>query len=602
MVTSPVALNTAGSLVPSRPAPDSIARRRRAGLAGIVLILALAAPRGGAAAPERPAPQWIGPRDMTDVLAAGKIRSFSRMLARMQVATANQNAFDVTYYDLDLHPNPANSVLTATVRTRASVVAGPVSTLELDFDNTNMTVDAVTCAGGPASFTHASSLLTITLDRPYLTGEMVDVTVAYHGTPLTGGFGDAFTFQTHNGTPLITSLSEPFDARLWWPCKDDPADKADSADIRVSLPSGMVTAGNGVLVESSDNGTTAFRHWKCRHPIATYLVSIASFAYSLVPDTYLPAVGPAMPLQFYLFPESVPTAGVVNQKVKSMIAAYATRYGEYPFLDEKYGEAQFLWGGGMENQTCTSLGVFNETTVAHELAHQWFGDNVTCRDFHHVWLNEGFATYSEALWAESQGGPSAYNQSMSFTRYLGSGTIYVPDLSSVGRIFSSDLSYRKPAWVLHMLRHIMGDAAFLTALKTYQQQYRGSSAVTEDLQHVCETVSGMPLGWFFQEWIYGEYYPQYQVSWTSAPAGGGYDLALQLHQSQSWQIFKMPVDVRIQVNTGATYDFVVQDSLATQSFVLHVPDAPTPPVVDPGNWILRALFYPTDVAFDRATP
>src|SRR5437773_3249167 len=136
MVTSPVALNTAGSLVPSRPAPDSIARRRRAGLAGIVLILALAAPRGGAAAPERPAPQWIGPRDMTDVLAAGKIRSFSRMLARMQVATANQNAFDVTYYDLDLHPNPANSVLTATVRTRASVVAGPVSTLELDFDNT----------------------------------------------------------------------------------------------------------------------------------------------------------------------------------------------------------------------------------------------------------------------------------------------------------------------------------------------------------------------------------------------------------------------------------------------------------------------------------
>ena len=583
-------------------------RRRAVSPAGVLALALIAAaafaPAGALAAGDpaarTPVPNWIGPMDVTDALAGAK--AYSRVLANAQFATVNQTAFDFHFYDLDLHPNPSTSVLTGSVRSLATVIAGPVSTLELDLDSSQMTVDGVTCAGVPATFTHASNLLHVDLDRTYQTGESVDVTVQYHGTPLTGGFGGAFTFLTHNGTPLITTLSEPFDARLWWPCKDDPSDKADSVDVRVTVPSGMITASNGTLAEDTDNGTTAFRRWKCRYPIATYLVSIASYAYAASSDWYVPAAADPMEIQFYIFPEHVATTAAVNAKVRLMIAAFAARYGEYPFVNEKYGEAEFTWGGGMENQTCTSLGAWSESVVAHELAHEWFGDAITCRDFHHIWLNEGFATYSEAVWAEAQSGSAAYASSMSAKRYLGAGTIYCPDLSSVSRIFSGDLSYRKPAWVLHMLRHILGDATFFSALQTYQQQYRYGTAVTEDFQHVCEAASGRDLTRFFQEWIYGEYYPAYRITWTSAPAGGGYDVALQIQQTQTWQLFWIPIDIRILTATGATYNFVVPDSLGTQTFTLHVPAGPTSLLADADNWILRTTTYPIVVAVDARRP
>jgi aminopeptidase N len=590
----------------------SAAGRPSLALAVVSVLLVAAPPGTGRTAPRpaasetgsavpRPAapsrlPNWIGPLDVTDELARAKAGAYARVRARATVLTPNQTAFDFHFYDLDLHPDPATTVLTGSVRMLASVVAGPVTTLELDFNSSAMTVDGVTSAGLAATFTHASDLLTVNLDRTYQTGEMVDVTVAYHGTPDIGAFGDAFTFLTHKGKPLITTLSEPFDARQWWPCKDDPADKADSVDVRVTVPSGMITASNGTLVASTDNGTTAFRHWQCRHPMATYLVSIASYAYTTFSDWYVPASGDSMEIQFYLFHESVNSSAAVNAKVKTMIAAYAARFGEYPFLDEKYGEAEFTWGGGMENQTCTSLGSFDESVVCHELTHEWFGDAITCRDFHHIWLNEGFATYGEALWAEAQSGSAAYATSMDAKRFLGSGTIYVPDLSNVGRIFDSNLSYRKASWVLHMLRHILGDAIFFSALGTYVQQYGYGTAVTEDFEQICESLSGLDLTPFFQEWIYGEYYPQYQVVWSSAPSGGGYDVTLQLYQTQAWQRFWMPVDVRIQT-AGGPYDFVVENSpLYVQFFTLHVTDAPTSLTIDPGNWILQTSSYPTGVA------
>jgi len=532
---------------------------------------------------------------VTDELAGAKARAYAGARARVTTLTLNQAAFDFHFYDLDLHPNPATLVLTGSVRTLASVVAGPATTLELDFNSSVMLVDGVTSAGLPRPFTHASDLLTVNLDRTYQTGEMVDVTVAYHGTPDDGVFGDAFTFAKHRGEPIVSTLSQPFDARQWWPCKDDPSDKADSVDIRVTVPSGMITASNGTLVESTDNGITAYHHWKCRHPIATYLVSIASHAYATFSDWYTPAIGNPMEIQFYLFPENVNSSAAVNAKVKTMMGAYAARFGEYPFLDEKYGQAELTSIGGMENQTCASLGTFSESIVAHELTHQWFGNAITCRDFHHIWLNEGFATYGEALWAEAQDGPAAYATSMAAKRYLGLGTVYVPDLSDVSRIFSSNLSYRKASWVLHMLRHILGDATFFSALRTYLQQFGGGTAVTEDFQQVCQSASGLPLSSFFQEWIYGEYYPQYQIQWWSAPAGGGYDVTLQLQQIQTWQRFWMPVDVRIQTASGPQ-DFVVENlPLAFQSFTLHVPDAPTSLTIDPDNWILQTTSYSTSV-------
>jgi aminopeptidase N len=546
------------------------------------------------ASPEVPPRITPATQDVAPYLSYYKSRGYTRALARARAMTANQEAFDVHYYSLDLSPDPVTEVLTGTVSMTASVTMGPLATLELDLEAGSMTVDAVSVGSLAAGFTHMADVLTVQLDRAYGTGEAVEVTVQYHGTPASGDFVGPFVFDTHNGSPMIWTLSEPFGARAWWPCKDQPADKADSVDVRVTVPTGMITASNGTRIESTDNGTTAVTRWRERYPIAPYLVSIASFAYATHSDWFRHAPDDSMEIQFFEYPENVAPHAGVNALVKSMMAAFTERFGAYPFLLEKYGQAEFPVGGGMEHQTCTSLGVFHEYVVAHELAHQWWGDDVTCRDFHHIWLNEGFATYGEALWVEAHLGPAAYHVNMNAKRYLGPGTIYVPDVSNPQRIFNGNLSYRKASWVLHMLRHVLGDETFFTALRTYGEQFAYGTAVTEDFQQVCESVSGMNLSRFFQQWIHGEYYPYYRVSYASEPAETGYDVHVQIDQQQLGQVFWMPIDI-VMTSAGGDSVFVAMDSLVNQNFTFRMPQPPTAVVADPDQWILREITYTVDV-------
>jgi hypothetical protein len=529
------------------------------------------------------APEVREDYDVARYLAEWKAARLQRSRRLEQPETVNQSSYDVRYYDLDLTFTPATSTVAGTVRMKATVTSGPLSSADLDL-YANMVVDAASANGTPVAFSHIADLLTVNLDRAYANGETFDLTVAYHGTPLQGSFG----FDVANGRQLIWSLSEPFGARSWWPCKDAPEDKADSVDVRFTVPTGLITASNGVRTQSTDNGSVAVTRWRERYPIATYLVSIASYPYATSTQYYRYAPTDSMPIQFFNFPESVAGVTAVQNKVKDMIAAYATRLGEYPFIAEKYGHAQFLFGGGMEHQTCTSLGAFNEFVVAHELGHQWFGDRVTCRDFHHVWLNEGFASYCEALWAEATGGTAAYFSDINANKFFGPGSVYVPDVSDEGRIFDSNLSYNKASWVLHMLRRILGDATFFAALRQYTIDHGYSTATTEDFRDVCEAVSGRNLHAFFQQWIYGEYYPVYGFGWTSAPSGGGYDVTLTLDQTQGGQLFTMPVDVRIATGAGDV-NVVVPDSLASQTFTLHVASTPTAVAIDPDGWILKTF-------------
>jgi hypothetical protein len=566
----------------------------------VLSALALAASASAAAPIRLPMPDGeVESRDERDVapyLAAWKVAALERGRAPAAPATANQQSYDVGWYDLDLTFNPAGTTVAGTVRMKAAVVGGPIATVDLDLA-ANLVVDAATSAAVPTTWSRAGDVLTLNLDRVYADGESLDVTVTYHGNPTAAG---SLVFTTANGRQLIWSLSEPFGARTWWPCKDAPADKADSVDIRFTVPAGLVTASNGTLVSTTPGAGTVTTHWRERCPIATYLVSIASYPYSVVDDWYRPSPVDSMLIRFHVFPESVAGAAAVHAKVKDMIAGYAARMGEYPFLAEKYGHAQFTFGGGMEHQTCSSMGTFAEYVVAHELMHQWWGDLVTCRDFHHIWLNEGFATWGEALWAEIQGGPAAYRADLDLNRYYGPGTIHVPDVSSTSRIFDSNLSYNKGSWVVHMLRGVLGDSTFFAALREYRAQWGYRSATTEDLQAVCEQMSGRDLDAFFQQWIYGEYYPVYKAGWSAEPAGGGWDVTITLEQRQSWQLFTMPVGLTV-ATTGSETTFVVQDSLASQTFVVHVGAEPTGVEVDRDGWILKKVeTVVADATFERA--
>ncbi|MCC6350314.1 MAG: hypothetical protein IT347_12075 [Candidatus Eisenbacteria bacterium] len=564
--------------------------RRPLPMALLACALVLSATAGGATARPilfPPLPNGVrevrDERDVSPYLAAWKAASLRRERAAARPATLNQQSWDARWYDLDLSFAPTTSTVSGTVRMKATVTAGAVSSADLDFA-AGMVVDGATSGPGATTWSRAGDVLTLDLDRAYSAGETFDVTVTYHGTP-TGGY---FGFQMVNGREIIWSLSEAYGARTWWPCKDAPEDKADSVTVHFTAPLGLTTVSNGTLVSTVMNGPTVTANWSERYPIATYLVSIASYPYTVTTDWYRPSPADSMLLRFWNYPESVAGVSAVQAKVKDMIAAYAARMGEYPFLAEKYGHAEFPFGGGMEHQTCTSIGAFPEFVVAHELMHQWWGDLVTCRDFHHIWLNEGFATYGEALWAESQGGYAAYKADMDQNRYLGPGSVWVPDASNETRVFDSNLSYNKGSWVLHMLRHVLGEQTFFDALLAYRATWGYKSATTENFRDACEAVSGRDLDAFFQQWIYGEYYPQYRANWTSAPAGGGYDVTLTLEQTQSWQLFTMPVDVTVTTAGGET-TFVVPDSLASQQFVLHVADAPVNVEVDRDGWILKTM-------------
>jgi len=537
--------------------------------------------------------------DVLDTIQEQKAEMFRYRKMKMAEAmqTANQGQYDVTYYDIGLDIDPDLQVISGSVKMVAEVVQGPIAHIEVDFLD-NMSVNLVTIEETQATFDHQNDLLDIDLGRSYSTGESVEAVIAYNGNPEASGLG-AFGFDDYAGKPMIWSLSEPFGARNWWPCKDQPSDKADSVDIRVTVPKGLIVASNGALRSVTNHEETDTYWWHEGYPIATYLVSVAIHEYYTYSDYYKYSPTDSMEIKFFVFPDHVNDLRENYAKTKNMIAVYSDLFGPYPFIREKYGHAEFVWGGGMEHQTCTSLGGWSESLIAHELAHMWWGDMITCHDFHHIWLNEGFATYSEALYWEHSEGKEAYFEDMKNNEYFGDGTIYVPDLTDVWRIFHGGLSYAKGSWVLHMLRHVVGDSTFFDILKVYYASpYQHGSLTTEDFQAICESVSGMDLGPFFQQWIYGEYYPHYASHWSSTKQGDGFQVLLTIEQVQkNTGLFTMPVDVTL-FDRDHEEMIVIYDSLETQTVELTLDFAPARILLDEQGWILKKAIVPGDVTGD----
>lgn len=498
---------------------------------------------------------------------------------RPSLRTANQNDWDVHHYDLDLNVDPSTHVLSGTVTTAAEVVAATLT--QMQFQLTGLTVSAATAGGSSTTWSRTSTILTVDLDRTYTTGETVTVAVTYSGNPA----GEAFGWSSFGGSDMIWTLSEPFGARSWWPCKDLNIDKADSVDIRVTVPDPLIVASNGVLQSTTPSGGWTTYHWKTTYPISTYLVSMAIHPYTVFSHTYTPMAGGSMPVDYYVYPSHYSAVQATYALTVPMIGAFAGGYGEYPFVDEKYGHAEFVWGGGMEHQTLTSLGGYSEDLISHELSHQWWGDHITCQDFHHIWLNEGFATFSEAYWKEQTEGIDTYHLYMDAAAYYGSGTIYV-EYPAIEDIFDTNLSYNKASWVPHMLRHVVGDTDFFAGLAAYRAAYGMGTATTEQFRDVMANVSGKNLDAFFQQWIYGEYFPVYRPSWTES-SPGTIDLTIEQAQTNTG-LFTMPIDVRV-TTSGGTFDFTVDNSLATQDYQLSVTGDVQSVEIDPDHWILRQV-------------
>lgn len=556
----------------------------------------------------------IPPSEGHRILGQAKAKSLEKLrkLVPTELLIGHYD-YDVTYYKLDLLINDTTEIIYGEVEIVAKSITPDLDSVTINLFH-DMTVDSIKSQDTHLSYTRDTHSLHIQLDRSYSLDEEFSVKIFYWGHPTESGLM-GFHFGTQGGVPIISTLSEPYSAHTWWPCRDTPSEKADSADINVTVRPDLVVASNGILKEviTNPDGTKTYK-WHESYPITAYLISLAITNYVTFSQYYYPEADSvdSMEMIYYCYPDWLDESQAVYPVTVDAMEYFAKAFGEYPFVKEKYGMAHFPWGGAMEHQTCTSILYrwYDVYVIVHELAHQWWGDLITCRDWHNIWLNEGFASYSEALFFEDLYGEGYYHTYMSYMDYVEGGTIYIYDTTDVGNIFSW-IVYHKGAWVLHMLRHVVGDSTFFDILRAYYSDSRFAykDVVTEEFRDFCETLSGMDLDYFFQEWIYGEYRPNYRYSWISEPVPNlfddkkvtfrktpnlsspvsSYNLYVHIRQIQTTNpaFFTMPVDVKVTTPSGDT-TFVVFNDPNTLDFEFNLLDQPTNVQIDPDNWIMRA--------------
>jgi aminopeptidase N len=527
---------------------------------------------------------------------------FEKMNKFSKVEYPGDTNIDVTYYKLNITLNYDAQYLSGIVTVSFKSESSNLTSFFLDLNN-SMIVDSVIMNGSRINFTQPAgqAKLVINLPSALSFGDQGSVDIYYGGYPVSSGFG-SFTFgNDDSGGKAIYTLSEPYGASDWWPDKDTPADKVDSSDVWMTVENGLTAVSNGKLLEEVDNGngTHTFK-WKNSYPIAAYLISMAIANYIEYDTYYKYSSTDSLLISNYIWQSSFNSNTTkLLDLVPDMIRIFSERYGPYPFLKEKYGYAQFGWGGGMEHQTITSVGGYYEDLLVHELSHQWFGDKVTCKTWNDIWLNEGFATFSEAAYLEGKYGRHSYDSlitlQMSWAKADPNNSIYVDDISSVNNIFRITTSYLKGGLVLHMLRGIVGDSTFFNILRTYDSdpRYAYNSASTSDFQGIAESVSGLNLDYFFNEWIYGVDYPRYTYRWSYLDLGGGlYKVTLNIDQSQrsNPQYFTMPVQIKIKTNVGDTTITVFNDNLQ-QEFNITVNGMPSQVTFDPNDYILKELTF-----------
>ncbi|MDO7888021.1 M1 family aminopeptidase [Hymenobacter cheonanensis] len=472
-----------------------------------------------------------------------------------------------------------------------------------------LTIDSVVADGRRSpGVLRQGQAATAALAQPAPAGALLAARIYYHGAAPTAGtaaIGNAYSTATLPGGSyqVSWSLSEPFSAHEWFPIKQSLTDKADSSAVSVTTTLPNKVASNGLLRRTVLLPAGKVRYeWSTRHPIDYYLISVAVAPYvEYTTQANLPGA-PAMPVVGYLYDQAALDANKYALSfLPSTIEYFSSLVGTYYFADEKYGLAFAPMGGGMEHQTMTtqsSLGT-DLTLTAHELFHQWFGDNVTCASWEDIWLNEGFASYGEYLYLQQYYNPRSWlNDAHSYASQDPLSSVRVPDTTSVSRIFSYSLTYKKGASVVHMLRYLChDDARFFRALRTYQQQFSGRAARTADLQRVFEAELGQPLGYFFDQWYRGNGYPMFNVRWNQLNSS----LFLQVNEvtsaGASPAFFRTEVDYKLTFKDGSTQLVRFNQTQASQGFSVPVAGTVTGIEVDPDAWLLA---FPNTVQRDNS--
>jgi len=506
--------------------------------------------------------------------------------------------YDLKYHRFNLVIDPAQRYISGSVTSYFVVTRDQTDSIQFQL-NSSLSADSALFEGKITAIIHTANVITIPLNPALPSGKLDSITVYYHGVPGISGFG-SFENYVHNGAPSMWTLSEPYGASDWWPSKNDLTDKIDSIDVFVVIPKGNHAASNGILIsETPYDSLSTLAHWKHRYPIASYLIAVAVTNYARYSDYYKTGTD-SVEILNYVYPEDSATIRIATPDVVKSMAFFEQFFTPYPFRKEKYGHAECNFGGGMEHQTMTFLGKnsFNHIILTHELAHQWFGDMITCGSWQDIWLNEGFATYCLYLSYEflyNDNSDKTYLKEIWSDIVLNQqGSVFCNDTTNVSRIFNGSLTYDKGAYVLHMLRWVLGDKDFFQALRNYlnDPKLKYGFARTDDLKKQLEDQSGKDLTRFFADWYYGTGVPSYDVQIKQQP---DFSTTVTINQTQynsNVSFFTMPVPIEFKgVNKDTT--IVFDHIYSGQTFDIK-PDFKIDSVFfDPENHILHYDFQTT---------
>lgn len=546
----------------------------------------------GAGSPLRAQPTGLIPE-------CGRYKSATRTLAaRPAVADLREEDYDVSYVKLDLALDNLSTQVTGSALTRARVSASGMATYVFELLE-DYTIDSLRVNGTLLPYTTSGYVRAVALPAPLPAGTPFEVLVYYHGEP---SFGSGF-FTTGIRSQSASSwnaqvtytLSEPYGAKDWWPCKQSLQDKIDSSDVWITVPSGLKAGSNGLLEQVTPlPGGYRRYEWKSRNLIDYYLISVAVGPY-VDYSYYMHFDGSqdSMLVQNYVYddPGALPFYKEEIDSTALMLNYFSALFGRYPFWKEKYGHCITPLGGGMEHQTMTTINHFGASLVAHELGHQWFGDHVTCATWSDIWLNEGFATYLDYLYRYHSRGDSAGAAMMAdlHAQVMSDpgGSVYCTDTTDVGRIFSSRLSYSKGAAIIHTLRFLYDDDdRFFAMLHNYLDLFGGETASTTQFRTVAAAGYGYSLNTFFDQWVYGEGFPIYTASWNQVSDQVIVRLEQTTSAPSSVPFFHTPLEIKLY---GEGRDTVVRVTQSTPAeiFSFSWSAAVDSIALDPDNDILN---------------
>lgn len=504
------------------------------------------------------------------------------------ILSDSSHSFDALHYRLDINFPMESSYFEGAMTLTFEVVDDSIN--EVSLDMVHLIAESAIVNGYFAGFTRTDSAIIVSLNGYHYTNDTLIMTIYYHDNTTNRGYyyyaRDAYT------------MAEPEDARWWFPCFDEPWDKATS-EIYATVPEDYYVGSNGYLesVFHNTNDHTKIYHWVNDDPIATYLINLIMADYAVWEDIYISATGDTIPILNMVYTEDSVMAAYDFANVPAMMEIFSDLFYPYPF--NKYGQgavSPFPYGA-MEHQTMTTMNRnwitgdrSAEAGYAHELAHMWWGDFITLADWRHMWLNEGFATYSSGLFLEE-----FYSHEEFLYELLLWKDIYIEHGNTYGHAPIYDPAYLfsvrvyfKGAWVLHMLRGIMGDNLFYQGLNHYASSYAYGNADTWNFKNSMEAVSNMDLDWFFDQWVFGQAHPIYQYSW-SYTGTGPYNVELQIHQTQTEAPpFRSTINIRINSANG-TFDFYVENQNETESYSFAVSEEPASLELDPDHWILKEV-------------